>query len=65
MTLERHKRRLKGEKASPQSYRFDETTVARVKSLSRYYGQTATYLLEELIDAEWEGEVLNLVEIAA
>jgi hypothetical protein len=54
MTLERHKRRPKGEKQSPQSYRFDETTVSRVKALSRYYGQSATYLLEELIDSEWE-----------
>lgn len=54
MALERRRQRTKGNKTYPQSFRFDETTIARIKALTAYYGHSATFVLEELVDAEYQ-----------
>lgn len=41
-------------KTSPLSFRFDETTLFRIKVLAKYYGHNSTHILEELIDTEYE-----------
>jgi predicted DNA-binding protein len=48
------KKRDKQEKTTPISFRVDDITRSRLKTLSAYYRKGLTSIVEELIDQEYE-----------